>query len=124
MEEEKETIESKLISIILTVFNLQWDAVNSRCRKEELAICRQTIDIILKEELNYSFSEAGGVTGRSHCTAIHSRKAIKNILDTNFQPYADYIRRIKHLCNIIDTGYPKIEVQNYIFYEHSKLIIN
>ncbi len=116
---EKE-IESKLIGIILTVFDLNKEAVFSRCRKRELVICRQTIHTIFMEKLKYSDTKAGQITGHDRCTAINSYKSINNILDVGFKPYADYIHEAKILCSNLPKPI-KIKVKNYIFYKHSNL---
>jgi len=126
-------MEAQLISIILFVFGLHKEAVFTRARKRELVICRQTIHYFAIHKLKYSLSNSGAITRHTHCTAINSVNVINNIIETNYFPYAMYIKIIKkkieysykdYLIDLnrqIEKVVPKIKIENYIFYDHSKL---
>ena len=123
-------MEIQIITIILSVFGLSYDAVFSECRKRELVICRQAIHYFIHRNLKYYLHETGNLTGHSHCTVLHSEKKIDEILETHYNPYASFIKEIGKRCEEFglilesrENKHPKIEVQNYIFYEHSNLLI-
>lgn len=71
--------------------------ITGNSRKREFVIARQACMHILKKMSpekrieRFSLSLIGGPFSKDHATVIHANKQIFNILETNYQPYADAI---------------------------------
>ena len=74
---KKSITPKQLISIVSEFYNIQIEDVLGDCRKKELAMPRQIIMYLLREEIKYSYPAIGAeLGGRDHTTAIHAYNKI------------------------------------------------
>ncbi len=82
----KKSINPKqIINIVAEFYNIEIVDVIGECRKKELAVPRQIIMYIMREDIKCSFPTIGQeLGGRDHTTAIHAYNKIKR--DSNEDP--------------------------------------
>lgn len=83
MSYAKKSISPKqIISIVAEFYNIEIVDVTGVCRKRELAIPRQIVMFLMREEIKCSFPTIGQeLGGRDHTTAIHAYNKIKKEVD-------------------------------------------
>ena len=73
------------------------EIVKSQSRNENIVIVRQIYCYVAKIATKASFKKIGNVIGRTHCTAIHSFKTVKDRIDVNYAPTIHLYNRVKIL---------------------------
>ena len=83
MSYAKKSISPKqIISIVAEFYNIETVDVIGGCRKRELAVPRQIVMFLLREEIKCSFPTIGQeLGGRDHTTAIHAYNKIKRNIE-------------------------------------------
>lgn len=86
-EYEKEPIGiEKIIKTVADYYNVEVDSVNTKSRKREIVLVRQTAMYLAKKHLDLSTSKIGYQIGRrDHATVLHACKTIANLLETDKQ---------------------------------------
>lgn len=86
-EYEKEPISvEKIIKTVADYYNVDANSINTKSRKREIVLVRQTAMYLAKKHLDLSTSKIGLQIGkRDHATVLHACKTISNLLDTNKQ---------------------------------------
>ena len=86
-EYEKEPISvEKIIKTVAEYYNVDVNSINTKSRKREIVLVRQTAMFLAKKHLDLSTSKIGQQIGRrDHATVLHACKTISNLLDTNKQ---------------------------------------
>ena len=86
-EYEKEPIGiEKIIKTVADYYNVEVDSVNTKSRKREIVLVRQTAMYLAKKHLDLSTSKIGYQIGRrDHATVLHAFKTIANLLETDKQ---------------------------------------
>ena len=86
-EYEKEPIGiEKIIKTVADYYNVDVDSVNTKSRKREIVLVRQTAMYLAKKHLDLSTSKIGYQIGRrDHATVLHACKTIANLLETDKQ---------------------------------------
>jgi chromosomal replication initiator protein len=99
------TIEVKLNNTILTaektlqvvcqVCGVEKAEIMSKSRQKDIAIARQILMYLLKEELDMSYPAIGKFFKRDHSTALHGHKAIikKKALDSKLNQKINFIKQ-------------------------------
>ena len=84
-EYEKEPIGiEKIIKTVADYYNVEVDSVNTKSRKREIVLVRQTAMYLAKKHLDLSTSKIGYQIGRrDHATVLHACKTIANLLETD-----------------------------------------
>ena len=84
-EKEPITIE-KIIKSVADYYKVDINSVNTKSRKREIVLVRQTSMYLAKKHLDLSTSKIGYHIGRrDHATVLHACKTIANLLDTDKQ---------------------------------------
>ena len=86
-EYEKEPISvEKIVKTVAEYYNVDVNSINTKSRKREIVLVRQTAMFLAKKHLDLSTSKIGQQIGRrDHATVLHACKTISNLLDTNKQ---------------------------------------
>ena len=86
-EYEKEPISvEKIVKTVAEYYNVDANSINTKSRKREIVLVRQTAMFLAKKHLDLSTSKIGLQIGRrDHATVLHACKTISNLLDTNKQ---------------------------------------
>ena len=86
-EYEKEPISvDKIVKTVAEYYNVDINSINTKSRKREIVLVRQTAMFLAKKHLDLSTSKIGQQIGRrDHATVLHACKTISNLLDTNKQ---------------------------------------
>ena len=86
-EYEKEPISiDKIVKTVAEYYNVDVNTINTKSRKREIVLVRQTAMFLAKKHLDLSTSKIGMQIGRrDHATVLHACKTISNLLDTNKQ---------------------------------------
>ncbi len=86
-EYEKEPISvDKIVKTVAEYYNVDVNSINTKSRKREIVLVRQTAMFLAKKHLDLSTSKIGQQIGRrDHATVLHACKTISNLLDTNKQ---------------------------------------
>ena len=86
-EYEKEPISiDKIVKTVAEYYNVDVNSINTKSRKREIVLVRQTAMFLAKKHLDLSTSKIGMQIGRrDHATVLHACKTISNLLDTNKQ---------------------------------------
>ena len=86
-EYEKEPISvEKIVKTVAEYYNVDVNSINTKSRKREIVLVRQTAMFLAKKHLDLSTSKIGLQIGRrDHATVLHACKTISNLLDTNKQ---------------------------------------
>ena len=86
-EYEKEPISvDKIVKTVAEYYNVDVNTINTKSRKREIVLVRQTAMFLAKKHLDLSTSKIGQQIGRrDHATVLHACKTISNLLDTNKQ---------------------------------------
>lgn len=71
------------IATICKHFDLALEQLQVKCRKRDLAFPRQIIMYFLTEYTDMTYKQIGGLFGRDHTTAIHSKDTIKDVMSTD-----------------------------------------
>lgn len=66
-------------------------------RNKDLAVSRQIILYNANRVLKMTFDRTANIFKQNHATAMHAKKAINNLIDTNDTMYADKIRTINSM---------------------------
>lgn len=84
-EYEKEPISvEKIVKTVAEYYNVDVNSINTKSRKREIVLVRQTAMFLAKKHLDLSTSKIGQQIGRrDHATVLHACKTISNLLDTN-----------------------------------------
>lgn len=81
---KKSITPKQIINIVAEFYNIGVSDVIGECRKRELAIPRQIIMFLMREEIKCSFPSIGNeLGGRDHTTAIHAYNKIQKNIDEN-----------------------------------------
>ena len=85
---ESNTYSSRIAEMIKVVvcnyYNLPLTVFESKSRKREVIICKQTVVYFLRKNLpKATLKHIGMETGYDHATVIHSLKATQNLIDTD-----------------------------------------
>lgn len=86
--------EGKIISTVCDHFNLTESQLKSKTRKREVAYARQLCMYFFIKKLKYTTTKSGSVFNRDHATAIHARKTVTNLAETN-KPKRDQLSQIE-----------------------------
>ncbi|MBE6302402.1 MAG: chromosomal replication initiator protein DnaA [Bacteroidales bacterium] len=86
-EYEKEPIGiEKIVKVVADYYKVDVNSINTKSRKREIVLVRQTAMFLAKKHLDLSTSKIGLQIGRrDHATVLHACKTISNLLDTNKQ---------------------------------------
>lgn len=86
-EYEKEPLSiEKIIKTVAEYYNVDVNSINTKSRKREIVLVRQTAMFLAKKHLDLSTSKIGLHIGRrDHATVLHACKTISNLLETNKQ---------------------------------------
>ncbi len=86
-EYEKEPISiEKIVKTVADFYNVDVNSINTKSRKREIVLVRQTAMFLAKKHLDLSTSKIGQQIGRrDHATVLHACKTISNLLETNKQ---------------------------------------
>ena len=86
-EYEKEPMSvEKIVKTVAEYYNVDVNSINTKSRKREIVLVRQTAMFLAKKHLDLSTSKIGQQIGRrDHATVLHACKTIANLLDTNKQ---------------------------------------
>ena len=86
-EYEKEPMSvEKIVKTVAEYYNVDVNSINTKSRKREIVLVRQTAMFLAKKHLDLSTSKIGLHIGRrDHATVLHACKTISNLLDTNKQ---------------------------------------
>lgn len=78
---KKSITPKQIINIVSEFYNIEVSDIIGECRKRELAVPRQIIMFLMREEIKCSFPMIGSeLGGRDHTTAIHAHnKVLKDI---------------------------------------------
>ncbi len=87
LEYEKEPMSvEKIVKTVAEYYNVDVNSINTKSRKREIVLVRQTAMFLAKKHLDLSTSKIGQQIGRrDHATVLHACKTIANLLDTNKQ---------------------------------------
>ena len=86
------------------VFDISYDELVGRHRKQVKSIARHAFCYILKTNSKYSLAEIGEyLGGRDHATALHSIKAAKNLIDTD-KHYKEKVIRAEQIFKLKQNG--------------------
>lgn len=72
-----------ILKTICDHFTLSIGELNVKCKKRELVFPRQIIMYFLTEYTDLTYKQIGGLFGRDHTTAIHSKDTIKDLMSTD-----------------------------------------
>ena len=86
-EYEKEPVSvEKIVKTVADYYNVSVESVNTKSRKREIVLVRQTSMYLAKKHLDLSTSKIGQQIGRrDHATVLHACKTIANLLETDKQ---------------------------------------
>ena len=85
IRKEPVTIE-KIVKTVADYYNVQPVDVDSKSRKREIVLVRQTSMFLAKKHLDLSTSKIGFHIGRrNHATVLHACKTVHNLLETSKQ---------------------------------------
>lgn len=93
--QKKPLTPKHIISIVLEYFDLKMEDIMGACRKKNLALPRQIIMFLMREEIKSSYPAIGQEIGnRDHTTAIHAYLKINKALqyDNNLRRDIESIR--------------------------------
>jgi len=81
--QRKSSITPKqIISLIAEFYDIKIEDILGSCRKKNLALPRQIVMYLMREELNSSFPSIGQEIGnRDHTTAMHAHLKISNLVE-------------------------------------------
>ncbi len=97
---EPVTIE-KIVKTVADYYNVEPVAVESKSRKREIVLVRQTSMFLAKKYLELSTSKIGFHIGRrNHATVLHACKTVHNLLETSKQ-YRNEMNEIEALLQKI-----------------------
>ena len=87
VESRKEPISiERIVKTVADYYNVEPVAVESKSRKREIVLVRQTSMFLAKKYLDLSTSKIGLRIGhRNHATVLHACKTVHNLLETNKQ---------------------------------------
>lgn len=85
---ESSTYSSRIAEMVKIVvcnyYNLPLNVFESKSRKREVIICKQTVVYFLRKQLPKATLKSIGIeTGYDHATVIHCLKATQNLIDTD-----------------------------------------
>ncbi len=81
---KKSITPKQIVSIVSEFYNLAIEDLTGECRKKELAVPRQIIMYLMREDIKCSFPLIGQeLGGRDHTTAIHAYNKIKRDSDAS-----------------------------------------
>jgi hypothetical protein len=70
--------------VVCNYYNLPISIFQSKCRKREIIICKQTVVYFLKKQLpKATLKHIGMETGYDHATVLHCLKTTQNLIDTD-----------------------------------------
>lgn len=97
-ESRKEPLTiDKIVKTVADYYNVEPVAVDSKSRKREIVLVRQTAMFLAKKYLELSTSKIGFHIGRrNHATVLHACKMVHNLLETNKQ-YRNELNEIEAL---------------------------
>lgn len=86
-EYEKEPVNiDKIVKTVADYYNVDVNSINTKSRKREIVLVRQTAMFLAKKHLDISISKIGLEIGRrNHATVLHACKTVANLLDTDKQ---------------------------------------
>lgn len=82
---------------------------NLKVRKTVYRLGRQLVMYVAQERLNYSDKQAGNIFKKDRVTALHARRVIQGMMDTDklfVISYAEVLFYVPHQVSSIDRTYP------------------
>jgi chromosomal replication initiator protein len=81
---KKSITPKQIINIVSEFYNIEVSDIIGECRKRELAVPRQIIMFLMREEIKCSFPMIGQeLGGRDHTTAIHAHNKVTRDINEN-----------------------------------------
>ena len=81
---KKSITPKQIINIVSEFYNIEVSDIIGECRKRELAVPRQIIMFLMREEIKCSFPMIGSeLGGRDHTTAIHAHNKVMREVNEN-----------------------------------------
>lgn len=84
--------DKDVISYVAKFYNIPNDILFKKTRKKQFVLARQVIMFLLREDLNFSYSEIGNRMQRDHTTVIHSCEKVKKSIKSEDKVFHEISR--------------------------------
>lgn len=92
-------IQELIFRAIKSALDIDTDLLTSKSRKRDIVEARQIFMYLMIKRTHKSLEKIGNVVNRDHSTAIHARKVVENLVETDKEFASKYYTVLNRLDN-------------------------